>query len=342
LEPTELPSHIPTEMPPFETSTTTDDGLTELVSHSWSGTGSIMSKCEGDCDSDTDCQGTMECFQNDGYDVPPGCTGTVVNAYDYCYDPSDTSMAGLTQLVDLGWTPTTSLDECEGDCDDDSDCDTGLQCWHDSTPPGCTGSYTQAMDYCYDPTWGVTTTTTSIPSAGPTFDPTLEPTSIPTEIPTEMDFESTYDDMTPLQNMGWNPDFTLTECQGDCDDDSDCEDGLVCWQRMKRDDGPPGCSGTPDGSMDYCYDPKDTIHSASIVQVTEKWGQWIGDEIKDHIPKAIPTVTLMVFVAICVLVCAFFRCCLKRKTKAYQKVGFEDEMPSDTDTDSDVALPMNL
>jgi len=38
----------------------------------------------------------------------------------------------------------------------DSDCESGLECWPTWTtgmdPPGCTGTYSDAWDYCYDPT----------------------------------------------------------------------------------------------------------------------------------------------------------------------------------------------
>ena len=57
-----------------------------------------------------------------------------------------------------------------------------------------------------------------------------------------------------LQDLGWSPNITLGECQGDCDWDSDCENGLICFQNNAY-DAPPGCSGTPSQYMDYCYDP---------------------------------------------------------------------------------------
>ena len=52
-----------------------------------------------------------------------------------------------------------------------------------------------------------------------------------------------------------------TNCQGDCDRDSDCVDGLKCFQRNGY--GPvPGCSPNGDGDKkgyDYCYEPGKTI-----------------------------------------------------------------------------------
>merc|ERR1712085_57349 len=44
-------------------------------------------------------------------------------------------------------------------------------------------------------------------------------------------------------------------CEGDCDRESDCNDGLYCFQR----DGytpVPGCKGTGKNNWDYCV-PKD-------------------------------------------------------------------------------------
>jgi hypothetical protein len=41
--------------------------------------------CEGDCDSDADCEGHLVCFQRGGNMAPvPGCLGTGVRSKDYC------------------------------------------------------------------------------------------------------------------------------------------------------------------------------------------------------------------------------------------------------------------
>lgn len=45
----------------------------------------------------------------------------------------------------------TNLNECEGDCDSDADCNGNLKCYHDAMPPGCTGNYVTNADFCYDP-----------------------------------------------------------------------------------------------------------------------------------------------------------------------------------------------
>merc|ERR1712203_1271465 len=53
-----------------------------------------------------------------------------------------------------------------------------------------------------------------------------------------------------LKDMGWTV-HGLSACQGDCDSDNDCKDELKCMHDAK----PPGCTGTPVYTMDYCYDP---------------------------------------------------------------------------------------
>lgn len=52
--------------------------------------------------------------------------------------------------------------------------------------------------------------------------------------------------------------YPLDRCQGDCDNDSQCKDDLVCFQRG-RSESVPGCDGgTSDRSAsDYCIDPDD-------------------------------------------------------------------------------------
>merc|ERR1719385_178480 len=157
---------------------------------------------------------------------------------DYCYDPNWDSFAndtmeenntistsaptteptedilsfsttadddGLTELVNLGWTPSETLYECQGDCDSDSDCDAGLLCHHNSIPPGCTGFNISGMDYCYDPFWNsfaneTTEVNHTITSSAPTTEPTENIFS----------FSTTADDgLTELVNLGWTPSETL-------------------------------------------------------------------------------------------------------------------------------------
>jgi hypothetical protein len=41
--------------------------------------------CEGDCDYDSDCDAGLRCFQRDGYESVPGCSGSGKKGWDYCY-----------------------------------------------------------------------------------------------------------------------------------------------------------------------------------------------------------------------------------------------------------------
>jgi hypothetical protein len=168
--------------------------------------------CEGDCDNDRDCAGVLKCFQRDGLTglTPvPGCSGSGISGYDYCIYP---------ELKDFGVTPPASqlpLELCEGDCDNDSDCAFGLNCFERNglTPvPGCSGNGKSNYDYCIYPElkdFGITPPASQLP---------------------------------------------LQLCEGDCDYDSDCAGGLKCFYRNDL-TPVPGCSGSGISGYDYCISP---------------------------------------------------------------------------------------
>lgn len=126
----------------------------------------------------------------------------------------------LDQVSWLGWSPGSGLQECEGDCDNNDDCSGDLQCFHDGIPPGCEGAAeNSAADYCYDPD------------------------------------ENNLDQVSWL---GWSPASGLQKCEGDCDSDNDCSDGLQCFHNGI----PLGCYGAAyHPSSDYCYDPSSSAKS---------------------------------------------------------------------------------
>jgi len=71
-----------------------------------------LSECQGDCDSDTECEGDLRCFQDA---VPPGCYGSLYASYaDYCYDPTTSSavfaapneLTPPEEYVDAPWSLT--------------------------------------------------------------------------------------------------------------------------------------------------------------------------------------------------------------------------------------------
>ena len=69
---------------------------------------------------------------------------------------------------------------------------------------------------------------------------------------------STEETSNVLEEVGNNGEpadvFPLGQCQGDCDNDEECQPGLVC---MQRDGGEvvPGCKGVDNNGADYCYLP---------------------------------------------------------------------------------------
>jgi hypothetical protein len=129
---------------------------------------------------------------------------------------SSTTAQTLTDLANnLG---ERAYDLCEGDCDRDSDCQFGQNCFLRSGTqaiPGCDGSGSSGTDYCYTPPAGI------LVFAGDE----------------ELPFDA----------------FPLQACQGDCDYDSDCQGFLMCFQRSGT-ETVPGCNGSGQGGRDYCYD----------------------------------------------------------------------------------------
>lgn len=106
-----------------------------------------VAACSGDCDSDKDCEKGLVCYQRSGTTDVPGCQGAGKKDWDYCIEP-------VTELSDKGINPGTTIEECLGDCDKDSQCVGSLKCFQrdEFEPvPGCEGQGAEGWDYCYDP-----------------------------------------------------------------------------------------------------------------------------------------------------------------------------------------------
>lgn len=56
-----------------------------------------LQRCQGQCDSDTDCADTLKCFQRAGTQTVPGCIGTGVSGMAYCYSPLATGTVPNSQ-----------------------------------------------------------------------------------------------------------------------------------------------------------------------------------------------------------------------------------------------------
>ncbi|GKY90744.1 hypothetical protein MPSEU_000047300 [Mayamaea pseudoterrestris] len=150
-------------------------------------------------------------------------------AYAAAADVSSSSTSGTRttmprlQIMGDNGSPADvfPLGNCQGDCDDDSDCASGLFCYQRNVGeavPGCSGGdELTESDYC-------------IPISAP-------------------DIEYIGNNNNPSSA------FPLGICQGDCDDSGDCESGLACYFRNAG-ESVPGCDGIDTAAdTDYCIDP---------------------------------------------------------------------------------------
>lgn len=108
--------------------------------------------CEGDCNSNSDCMGGLECFRRPGNDdrMVPGCSGVGVAGADYCYMPSPNDL----RVRDQQCTEENPCPACTGDCDSDFDCEGDLFCFQTNgleaiDVPGCVGTVDLGLDFCY-------------------------------------------------------------------------------------------------------------------------------------------------------------------------------------------------
>jgi len=116
-----------------------------------------LQKCQGDCDSDGDCDYDLVCFQRDSGPDVPGCNGNADELgggdEDYCVPPPTDDTLVIVGDDGDGWSTFPML-ACMGDCDTDAECLGTLQCFQRlvSEPvPGCIGLGEPTFDYCYDP-----------------------------------------------------------------------------------------------------------------------------------------------------------------------------------------------
>ena len=132
----------------------------------------------------------MICFQRDGLTPIPGCSGTGLTGEDYCV----IRLPNMLVAVGDNGVPSSAfpLQECEGDCDKDEDCDLDLICEQRDDyeeVQGCTGKGESGKDYCRSvsgsevtnsPSKSPIKATSSPPSGSPvTSDPTPSPSNSP-------------------------------------------------------------------------------------------------------------------------------------------------------------------
>jgi len=184
-----------------------------------------------------------------GNETVPGCEGTGRDGSDYCrYPDSEAPSASTVPTA----TPTTSspsvtskpigkdpnfetpsptiaslpplktlhslfvgkYGNCEGDCTRDGKCEGDLVCYKRlafESVPGCSGAGDEGVNYCCD--------------RPPNY----------------------------LFYVGREPgaNVTLGACEADCDNDSECDVGLMCQFRSGN-ETVPGCEGDGRDGSDYC------------------------------------------------------------------------------------------
>jgi hypothetical protein len=141
--------------------------------------------CQGDCDNDDECLGDLICFQRNGETIPGCADGDQVNGRaDFCIEnPSDgdggddnggdngddnggdnggnnggdnggDNGGGNLQVANIvgnnGGGGVFPLGLCQGDCDNDDECQDDLICFqrNGGTIPGCGDNVNQQADFC--------------------------------------------------------------------------------------------------------------------------------------------------------------------------------------------------
>ena len=104
-----------------------------------------------------------------------------------------------------------------------------------------------------------------------------ETTSTPTNSPTQFSTDTEEKSLDYVGNNGIPYEvFPLSNCQGDCDRDSDCAFNLVCFQ---RDGGEtvPGCLGGNDdySKSDYCVRPSVFNSTEVELDVNHVWQHYV-------------------------------------------------------------------
>ena len=90
----------------------------------------------------------------------------------------------------------------------------------------------------------------------------------------------------PVRVVANPPAKPLNECEGDCDDDNECADGLVCYLRDANEEV-PGCTGgkSDNSRTDYCIRPADQT-AAPITLATPT-------HMPTHMPTPKPSATMI-------------------------------------------------
>eukprot|EP00563_Minutocellus_polymorphus_P003093 CAMPEP_0181044952 /NCGR_PEP_ID=MMETSP1070-20121207/13543_1 /TAXON_ID=265543 /ORGANISM="Minutocellus polymorphus, Strain NH13" /LENGTH=586 /DNA_ID=CAMNT_0023123437 /DNA_START=73 /DNA_END=1835 /DNA_ORIENTATION=+ len=213
---------------------------------------------------------------------PTAAATTAVPTVDATGTPVPTPPPTYAKIRYIGDDPDIAMRMCEGDCDDDDDCEGDLVCMQrsdDEPIPGCGGTARDEKDYCIQPP--VSAAVIAAAQAAPSSPAGMTTTVVGAAVvgaasavvlgmfyliqwrvlefkdPIRIDLcqiGGTICQTIDIRYIDDDPTITLRVCEGDCDNDNDCEGDLVCMQRS--DDEPvPGCGGTARDEKDYCIQP---------------------------------------------------------------------------------------
>ena len=127
-------------------------------------------RCEGHCQSDSECQGSLVCFKKGGRGKSiPGCIGVDNSNTDWCTiavsnpvkPPTPTPTRPSTEgsvprvAVTRDCSSTNKCGRCEGHCQSDGECQGSLVCFkkggRGKSIPGCIGVDNSNTDWCTVP-----------------------------------------------------------------------------------------------------------------------------------------------------------------------------------------------
>ncbi|KAG7370868.1 serine protease [Nitzschia inconspicua] len=195
----------------------------------------LLGPCEGDCDHDSDCKAGLYCFHKAPGQVVdvPGCKGTDTSNTDFCVRKT-TRMPTRQPTRRPTQIPTNQ--------------------------PARKPTPMPTRQPTSRPTPMPTRQPTRKPTPIPTKQPTRRPTPTPTKQPTRRPTLNPASRLPELYVFPENPpkdsDMPLQLCQGDCDRDSDCAEGLICYTRKENDNTIPWCSGLSFSRTDFCTYPQ--------------------------------------------------------------------------------------
>mmetsp|Transcript_17430 Transcript_17430/g.26044 ORF Transcript_17430/g.26044 Transcript_17430/m.26044 type:complete len:855 (-) Transcript_17430:362-2926(-) len=125
--------------------------------------------CEGDCDSDSSCEGDLVCVERSGYSAVQGCTGEGGSRDMYDKDvcapaqvPSPTPPSPTPDYLNSlifnsnGCSGNSPCTNCEGPCSTSNDCEADLVCFQRSASesvPGCVtrgSGDVSGTNYCHE------------------------------------------------------------------------------------------------------------------------------------------------------------------------------------------------